>query len=116
VSSGRCVDNNGNLVAEGNRVQTFECSGSDAQKWAIGNDGALRNHTLCLRPAAAAVGALMQIRACDGGPYQVWQFRADQSLYNPGSGLCLTDPGTDPHNQLTLTLCTGDSPQRWNYS
>jgi Ricin-type beta-trefoil lectin domain len=116
VSSGRCLDDNSNLTVDGNRVQSWECNGTDAQKWAFGSDGTLRIHGLCLRPAVVANGGLMQTRSCDGGAFQAWQFRSDKSVFNPGSGLCLTDPGTDIHNQLTLATCSGSSGQKWSYT
>ena len=46
----------------------------------------------------------------------MWQFRSDKSIYNPTSTMCLTDPGFDPHNQLTLSVCNGGSAQKWNYT
>jgi hypothetical protein len=114
AASGQCLDDNAQVQADGNRVQSWECNNTDAQHWTFGADGTLRYHPLCLRPAGttAVSGALMQIRACNGAN-QVWQFRSDKSVYNPSSGLCLTDPGLDPHNQLTLNTCNGSSRQHW---
>ena len=114
AASGQCLDDSAQVQADGNRVQAWECNNTDAQHWTFGADGTLRYHSLCLRPAGASAvsGALMQTRTCTGAN-QVWQFRSDKSVYNPNSGLCLTDPGTDPHNQLTLSTCTGSTRQQW---
>lgn len=115
-ASGKCVDDNSNWSVEGNPIQVWECNRTQAQQWSYGTDATLQVHNKCIRPAgdAPASGAVVQLRAC-ATAYQGWLFRSDATLFNPASGLCLTDPGVliDGRPQLTVTTCRGTANQRW---
>src|SRR5437899_1582592 len=47
--AGKCVDNNGAITGNGNRIQLFECNGTVAQIWIFEPDGTLRVQGKCLR-------------------------------------------------------------------
>ncbi len=63
-----------------------------------------------------STGNPVQLLACDGSAAQTWQARADGSLLNPGSGLCLdaTNGNTGSGTALQAWTCNGTSAQRWN--
>jgi Ricin-type beta-trefoil lectin domain-like len=52
---------------------------------------------------------------CNGGGAQVWQLRADSSLYNPNSGKCadVTGAGTANNTLVQLYTCNGTNAQVW---
>jgi hypothetical protein len=119
-TSGKCVDGNMNGNGDGDPIQSGNCTNSRTQRWSFGTDATLRVQNMCMRPAGEppSAGTLLQMRACDQGPYQNWLYRSDSGLINAASGLCLTDPGvlTSGPSQLTLASCTGGANQRWTFT
>ena len=54
----------------------------------------------------------VRLSDCDDQPSALWRAGPDGSLVNPGTGRCLTDPGT-LGTTVTVTDCTGADTQRW---
>ncbi len=115
-SSGRCLDDNNNVVADGNAVKVFACNGTSAQTWTIGADHTVRVHDLCLHPegATAAAGSKLDVYTCSASPFEIWQAGPNGSLVHTASALCLTDP-TDQQSsdRVLLETCDGGADQRW---
>lgn len=61
----------------------------------------------CLQPLAGSVAAnaTMEMATCTGATTQNWQWQADNTVKNIGSGLCLTLPAWAAPWQLTQTTC-----------
>jgi GH25 family lysozyme M1 (1,4-beta-N-acetylmuramidase) len=112
---GKCLDDNGNMTANGTKVVIWTCNGSTAQKWTVVQDDTLRIHGKCLRVKSATSGTLADLYTCNGSTAQRWQLQTGGELVNPRSGLCLTDPGSSTTNgkQLTISSCPGTSNQKW---
>jgi hypothetical protein len=116
-----CVDNVSNRSSEGNPIKAWPCNGSEAQIWTFGTDATLRARDMCLRPGVGTPdpGTRVELRSCDGSPFQDWHFRSDGALVNTASGLCLRDSTNDQtatDNRLTVETCTGGADQRWTWS
>ena len=124
-----CLDNQGDNLWSGNPVQTYTCNGGSTQSWTLTGSGAVeatRSMTtstpMCLDTLGSrTAGAAMQIGPCDGAASQTWRTFASTAapslslLYNPGSGLCLDDPGASSGSgtRLDIATCSDIAEQQW---
>ncbi|MFB6808695.1 ricin-type beta-trefoil lectin domain protein [Streptomyces sp. NPDC056387] len=118
TAAANCIDNDYNRPDDGNKIQVFTCNGTDAQSFQIRGDGTIRTQGKCLNAANAgtAKGTLIELRTCDSGaPSQRFLPRADNSIYNPVSGLCvdLAYGNASPGTALWLYDCNSSPTQRW---
>ncbi|WUV81818.1 polysaccharide lyase family 7 protein [Streptomyces sp. NBC_01476] len=114
---GKCVDVASASTANGTHVQTYDCNGSSAQNWTVGNsDNSIRALGKCMdvTGASTASGAKVQLYDCNGTGAQQWTV-SNGELVNTASGKCLdvTDKSTANGNQLQIWTCTGASNQLW---
>jgi hypothetical protein len=113
---GACMDLDGGVSFNGNRVQIWPCNGTVAQTVTAGTDGTLRLVDLCLRGLGGAMTAGTRLEAwtCDGQSAQQWRF-VDGRIVNPGTGLCVDteDRGSSAGTPLVVAVCDGGATQRW---
>ncbi|WP_315974651.1 lectin [Micromonospora sp. MA102] len=114
---GKCVDVAGANPANGTPVQLWDCNGSAAQAWTVGNaDGSVRALGKCLDVTAASTsdGAKVQLYDCNGTGAQKWA-ASNGALVNTGSGKCLDVTGGSTANgtRLQIWSCVGNANQRW---
>ncbi|MBQ0901573.1 chitosanase [Micromonospora sp. U21] len=114
---GKCVDVAGANPANGTPVQLYDCNGSAAQTWTVGNaDGSIRALGKCLDVTAASTadGAKVQLYDCNTTGAQKWTAN-NGALINTGSGKCLdvTDRSTANGARLQIWSCSGATNQRW---
>ena len=76
-----------------------------------------RSNGKCLDVKGNNPGDVVQLWPCNGLGYQWWVLRDDKTVYNPSSGLCLTDPSesTSTGTQQVIDTCTGAWTQRWSF-
>ncbi|KAB1946755.1 ricin-type beta-trefoil lectin domain protein [Micromonospora sp. ALFpr18c] len=115
--AGKCVDVAGANPANGTAVQLYDCNGSAAQTWTVGNtDNSVRALGKCLDVTAASTanGAKVQLYDCNGTGAQKWT-ASSGALVNTGSGKCLdvTDRSTANGARLQIWTCGGTSNQQW---
>ncbi|AGZ44762.1 polysaccharide lyase family 7 protein [Actinoplanes friuliensis] len=115
---GKCVDVASASSANGTAVQLYDCNGSGAQSWTVGNtDNTVQALGKCLDVAAASTanGAKVQLYDCNGSAAQKWTASAG-TLVNTGSGKCLDATGQSSANgtQLQIWSCTGTANQAWS--
>ena len=115
--SGKCVDVDASNTANGTPVQLYDCNGTGAQRWTVGNaDGSLQALGKCLDVAAAATtdGAKIQLYDCNGTAAQQWT-AANGALVYPNSGKCLDVAGQNSASgtRLQLWTCTDAANQKW---
>ncbi|MEV4611434.1 ricin-type beta-trefoil lectin domain protein [Kitasatospora sp. NPDC049258] len=112
-----CLDDSGSRTDDGNPVVSYTCNGTDAQKWTLGTDGALKALGKCARPAdgVSEAGRAVELWTCDGSPAQEWRSGAGGSMVNVVSGLCLDITGWDntPGTRVALYTCHGGVNQQW---
>jgi GH25 family lysozyme M1 (1,4-beta-N-acetylmuramidase) len=121
---GLCLDDSGDQTADRTKIDIFSCDGTAAQAWQAELDGTVRINGKCLDVAAGAKasGTPVDLFTCNGTPAQQWHLMpagAEVTLMNPGSGMCLADPGdtTADGTQLVIATCvTGDPGQSWRVS
>ncbi len=113
---GKCVDVAAASSANGAHVQLFDCHGTAAQTWAIGDGGTVKALGKCLDVTAAstASGAKVQLYDCNGTGAQKWS-APNGTLVNAASGKCLdvTNQSSANGNQLQIWTCTGGTNQKW---
>src|SRR3954470_20427325 len=66
---GKCIDIAGASSANGAKVQLYDCNGTGAQTWSVGNtDNSIKALGKCLDVTAAATanGAKIQLYDCNG--------------------------------------------------
>lgn len=87
-----CLNIQGNSSAQGTPVVLATCdSSASGQKWTTWSDGTFRANGKCLDMKGNTPGSIVQLWECNGLGFQWWVPRDDGSMYNPTSGLCLTD-------------------------
>ncbi len=98
-------------------VELQTCDSSPKQKWSSWSDGTFRSNGKCLDVKGNNPGDVVQLWPCNGLGYQWWVLRDDKTVYNPSSGLCLTDPSesTSTGTQQVIDTCTGAWTQRWSF-
>jgi len=109
AAGGRCLSLGGLLGLDGSPVRTTGCSGVSYQRWTVATDGTLRVTDRCARVTADGT---VRIGGCDDQPAGQWRAGPRGSLVNPGTGRCLTDPGSLTAT-VTVTECTGAANQTW---
>jgi chitosanase len=114
---GKCVDVAGSSSANGAAVQLYDCNGTGAQTWTVGNsDNTIRALGKCLDVTAAATtnGAKIQLYDCNATGAQTWTV-SNGALVNSGSGKCLDATGQSSANgtRLQIWTCTNATNQRW---
>jgi chitosanase len=114
---GKCVDVAGANPANGTPVRLWDCNGTAAQAWTVGNaDGSVRALGKCLDVTAASTadGAKVQLYDCIGTGAQKWA-ASNGALVNTGSGKCLDVTGGSTANgtRLQIWSCVGNANQRW---
>ncbi|MGC4816901.1 chitosanase [Micromonospora sp. DT63] len=115
---GKCVDVAGANPANGTPVQLYDCNGSAAQTWTVGNsDSSIRALGKCLDVTAASTanGAKIQLYDCNGTGAQKWSAASGGALINTASGKCLdvTDRSTANGARLQIWTCGGTTNQQW---
>jgi hypothetical protein len=114
---GKCVDIAAASSANGSHVQLYDCNGTGAQTWTVGNtDNSIQALGKCLDVTAASTanGAKIQIYDCNGTNAQKWTVSGGQ-LVNTGSGKCLdaTNNSSANGNQLQIWTCANAANQTW---
>ncbi|MBU2663228.1 lectin [Actinoplanes bogorensis] len=114
---GKCVDVAASNSANGTAIQLYDCNGTGAQQWTVGNtDGSIRALGKCLDVTAASTtdGAKIQLYDCNNTGAQKWT-ASGGSLVNTGSGKCLDVTGGSTANatRLQIWTCSNSANQRW---
>ncbi|MBP0456429.1 ricin-type beta-trefoil lectin domain protein [Streptomyces montanisoli] len=116
LNTAKCLDDYTASTTPGAVVDLWDCNGSPAQQWTIGNNSVTING-LCLDVVgnATANGSPVDLWNCNGGGNQRWTV-SDGTLVNPVSGRCLDVPklATDNGTPLEIWDCNGGANQRWN--
>ncbi|MEU9704815.1 polymorphic toxin-type HINT domain-containing protein [Streptomyces sp. NPDC047981] len=110
--SGKCLDLQGAVTADGTPIQLYTCNGTAAQRWNANGD-ALR----VLGKCATAEGTKLVVKTCTAGnKAQEFVDRPDDdSLYHPQSNTCVDIPNGDYSDgkDLQLVACDEQNPQKW---
>ncbi|MFD3942948.1 ricin-type beta-trefoil lectin domain protein [Streptomyces sp. NPDC058579] len=109
--SGKCLDVQGGLRADGTPIQLYTCNGTSAQQWQT-SGGTLK----ALGKCATVSGMNLVLSTCNGGDAQKFTHRpADNSLFSQLASACVEVPGADytDGRDLTLAGCDQSDRQKW---
>jgi hypothetical protein len=111
-NGGLCLDLNGAVAVDDNRIQVFTCNDTAAQVWTVAADGTMRVVGKC---AVAADDGTVRITSCDGRRSAQWRTGDNSALVNLASEDCLTDPGSGARSGTGVRIedCSGADRQRW---
>jgi hypothetical protein len=101
--------------SRGARVRLANCgSGAADQLWTTSGSTLRSGAGFCLSATAPGTGPVT-LQSCTGSRLQDWRRRAGATLYNPGVGLCLTNPGSSlrPGHGLTTGTCRERQDTAW---
>ncbi|MFD8686314.1 ricin-type beta-trefoil lectin domain protein [Streptomyces sp. NPDC059651] len=116
LDGNKCLDDFTGSTTAGAVVDIWDCNGSPAQQWTVGN-GSVKTGGLCLDVVGngTANGSLVNLWTCNGAANQEWNV-SNGALVNPQSGRCLDIPALNTTNgtQLALWDCNNGPNQRWN--
>jgi hypothetical protein len=116
--AGKCIDDNANGTARGNKIVSWSCNGTAAQRWTLLTNGTIRVHSRCLGVPGTAAGSPAGLYPCTGAGGQQWRLAprgAGFELTNPLSGRCLADPAAATLNgtRLALASCAATPGLLW---
>ncbi|MFI5937656.1 ricin-type beta-trefoil lectin domain protein [Actinoplanes sp. NPDC051494] len=108
-SAGRCLAFGGLLGIDGTPIQVSGCSKINYQSFTLTTAGTLTVAGHCTE--ATTAGEVRSV-TCDDRESAQWRTGPGNSLVNPATGLCLTDPGTSGAT-ARVTPCDGSAAQTW---
>jgi hypothetical protein len=114
--AGKCLDDNGDGTADGNKIQLWDCNGTDAQDWTYSGGQLVGPGGKCLDVQSndQANGTVVQLYTCNGTGAQQWTLTNDAIVSSGGYCLDATGWGTANGTQLQIWGCTGADNQRWS--
>ncbi|MGW6565722.1 ricin-type beta-trefoil lectin domain protein [Streptomyces sp. NPDC054975] len=111
-TSGKCLDVQGGLTADGTPIQLYTCNGTGAQRWNT-NGETLK----VLGKCATAVGTKLLVQTCVAGDerQRFIDRPDDDSLHNPQTNTCVDVPNADYSDgkDVQLVACDQQNPQKW---
>ncbi len=113
--SGKCLESANVSGTTAYNAVLDDCNGGATQQWNVNNgDIIMNNRCLDIYGGGTSSGSLVDVFSCNNQTNQVWMVQ-NGTLYNPASGMCLTDPGSSAINgtQLQISPCTGAPNQQW---
>lgn len=113
-----CLGLHNGSSADGSAAVLATCDSSASQTWISWSDGTFRSSGKCLDVNGSSPGSPVQLWPCNQLGFQWWTLRDDGTVYNPTSGLCLTDPNgsTTAGTQMVIDVCNGSWTQRWIFT
>src|SRR5260370_2468601 len=98
---GMCLDDAGDLAADGTKVDIWSCNGSAAQAWLAQADGTVRINGKCLDVAngARTGDSPVDLFSCNGTEAQQWRLvpaGSGAQLVKPGARTCPAQPPQAP--------------------
>jgi hypothetical protein len=122
TGSGRCVDTNGQVFANGTQEQIYTCHNGPGQTWTWNASGELTTDggAFCLDAVGFGTtpGTRIQLYKCNGTTNQEWSFSIKHTIVGIGSGLCLGVVGGGTTNGTPLELENCDdtlTSQQWTW-
>jgi hypothetical protein len=95
---GLCLQDPGSATAGGTKIVIGSCAAaSGTLNWAIGSDGSIRINGRCLDIGGTGTNYAnqpLQLWPCNGAAKESFMQASNGEIWNPVSGLCVTDPGS----------------------
>jgi hypothetical protein len=119
--AGKCLDNYRDQTTNGDKVDSYTCNGTAAQRWDLEANGTMQIHGKCLDvyQQKRNNGALLDLFTCNGGSNQKWSYNSsNHELVSAQSGKCLDVPNASLADgiQLQIWTCVNDTQQKWYFA
>ena len=116
--AGKCLDDSGDGTADGNKIQLWDCSGTDAQSWTYRNGQIVGPGGKCLDVQSnnQTNGTIVQLYTCNGTAAQQWTTTNNTIVSSGGYCLDVTGWGTSNGTPIEIWGCTGGGNQQWTSS
>jgi serine protease len=114
--NGKCLDDSGGSISNGNKIDIWTCNGSPAQKWTFaGKELSVLGKCLADHDYTGA-GTKLVLWSCIGHKNEQWTHKSDGEYVLATNGLCLTDPSGSTVNgtQVEIRACKDLKDQRWS--
>jgi hypothetical protein len=117
----KCLDDSDDSTQWGNKIQLYDCNGTDAQAWTYSvTTGTFQGPGgMCLDVTGgnSASGTPVQLWGCNGTEAQRWTWNQNGTITGIG-GKCLdvTDAGMANGTQIQIWDCNGTDAQGWQGS
>jgi hypothetical protein len=113
--AGKCLDDNADGTGNGNKVQLWQCNGTDAQRWTYQAGAFVGPGGKCLDVTGgnATSGTAVQLYACNGTAAQQWTVDGDRIVGIGGKCLDVRASGTADGTQIQIWDCNGTAAQQW---
>lgn len=113
-----CVDDAGNSITAGNKIETWSCYGGAAEQWSL-RRGEVLHRGMCLTDkSAGGSGSPVVLNKCNGASNELWTHNShgEYVLKAHGGTLCLDDPAYAKRNGTALAVytCHDSANQRWS--
>ncbi|MEU8271352.1 ricin-type beta-trefoil lectin domain protein [Sphaerisporangium sp. NPDC049002] len=112
----KCIDVPNSNGVDGQRLQLWDCNGTNAQNWTFPGDGTIRAFGLCMDVAWGSRdnGAVIQLARCSGNPAQQFVLSGAGDLVNPQANKCVDVTGWGgTGTPLQQWECNGGANQKW---
>ena len=116
--AGKCLDNQSNVLKDGNPIQLYHCNNTAAQQWTVNSDGTIHltdKYCLDVKYRGTTARTPVWLYTCNGTVAQQWKVGNNGSIVNPNSGLCLDDQwaNTQDGNPIWVWGCNNTAAQKW---
>ena len=111
----KCLDNNAGILANGNKLQNWDCNNGTAQQWIYGTDGTIRpiaDRSYCVDVPGGnfANYQKLQLYKCNDGNAQKFTYNATTQQLKSQNNMCIDNGGnTDNGTAFHLIDCSGDN-------
>jgi Ricin-type beta-trefoil lectin domain/Putative Ig domain len=115
--NGKCLDDSGGSTTNGNKIDIWNCNGSNAQKWTLNANKTLSVLGSCLSDRNyTGAGTKLVLWTCIGHKNEQWTHRSNGEYVLATNGLCLTDPSNSSVNgtQVQIRACKNFKDQHWS--
>jgi hypothetical protein len=120
AQSGKCLDTDYSVFANGTKEKIWTCTGSSGQSWTLSGgmlteDGGA--YCLDVYNNQTADGAKVDLWGCNGGQNQQWRVNSNGTITGIQSGKCLgvTGGATANGTLVELWTCDGSQNQQWSW-
>jgi hypothetical protein len=114
----RCLDIDHSSTVPGTIIQLWDCNGTQAQRWTHPSDGTLRALGVCADVPSGnlKVGAQLRVDVCSSTDQaQKWTVGSGTIRSTKRPTLCLSAPGNNNAERVTLATCNGSATQVFRY-
>jgi hypothetical protein len=116
----KCLDDFHSGTTNGNKVDIYDCNGTNAQQWELESNGSVKVMGKCLDvyQQSKTNGSKVDLYTCNGGRNQQWTYSSSShQLTSVQSGKCLSDTDASMVNGTALQIwsCNSNVQQTWYF-